>query len=415
MTQENQAYVDEKGRLILPRGTLNGFHLSAGTWFQIERDRRGLYFRSPTAQLSKVYIEPTNACNLKCRTCIRNVWDEATGIMTNQVFERILEGIEKGSTSVSVIFGGFGEPLAHPKITDMVARMKESKAHVEIITNGTLLDEACAHDLIRVGLDTLWVSIDGARQESYGDVRQGANLEEVLANLEHFAMSRVPRQHPKPEIGVVFVAMKRNISDLPALLGLSERMGVSRFMVTNIWPHTAELREEILYAGTLGSKDYLGSANLPTLEVPRIDIQEWAREPLYEAICGHWNMDLIRNMCPKQDNSCPFIEENAIAIAWDGSVSPCLPLLHSSQGYLNRLLRFNKRWVLGNISDVDLIALWRSPEHVAFRQKLLDFDFAPCAICDGCPQSESNEDDCYGNVFPTCGGCLWAWGIIQCP
>jgi hypothetical protein len=24
-------------------------------------------------------------------------------------------------------------------------------------------------------------------------------------------------------------------------------------------------------------------------------------------------------------------------------------------------------------------------------------------------------EDCYGNAFPACGGCLWAQGIIQCP
>ncbi|OGO19571.1 MAG: hypothetical protein A2Z14_02380 [Chloroflexi bacterium RBG_16_48_8] len=203
MKLEKQAYADKKGRLILPKGALNGFRMSPGARIQIKRDRNGLYLHSPAAQLSKIYIEPTNACNLKCRTCIRNVWEEPTGFMPDRVFERILEGIEKNPAPVSVIFGGFGEPLAHPKILDMAARTKKTKAHAEIITNGTLLSEACSRDLIRVGLDTLWASIDGARQESYGDVRQGANLEEVLANLERFARLRVPRQRPKPEIGVI--------------------------------------------------------------------------------------------------------------------------------------------------------------------------------------------------------------------
>jgi hypothetical protein len=29
--------------------------------------------------------------------------------------------------------------------------------------------------------------------------------------------------------------------------------------------------------------------------------------------------------------------------------------------------------------------------------------------------SEANEEDCFGNGFPTCGGCLWAQGVLQCP
>lgn len=407
--------MDRKGRLIVPKGALNGFRLSPGTPIRVEQSLDGLHLRTPVPVLSKIYIEPTNTCNLKCRTCIRNVWDEPAGFMTDLVFECILQAMESGAAARSVIFGGFGEPLAHPQILNMIRRVKDMKARVEIITNGTLLSEDCSRDLIKVGLDMLWVSIDGAQQESYGDVRLGAELEKVLANLEGFARMRVPRQHPRPEIGIVFVAMKRNIDDLPQLLRIAERMGVARFMVTNIWPHTDELRDEILYARALGSKDYLGSSNLPTLEAPRMDIQEWARGALYKAICGRWNMNLVGSSSNGKEFSCSFIENHAIAVGWDGGVSPCLPLLHSSQGYLNRLLRFNKRWVLGNILQGDIIALWSDPEHLAFRQRVRQFDFAPCAICVGCLQSESNEEDCYGNTFPTCGGCLWAWGIIQCP
>lgn len=415
MRIEKQATVDKKGRLIVPKWALNGFHLSPGTRIQVEQSLDGIHLRPTVPSLSKIYIEPTNACNLKCRTCIRNAWDEPTGFMTDQVFERILLGMEKQPKSLSVIFGGFGEPLAHPKILDMVGRLKDTKTHVEIITNGTLLSEDRSHNLIDVGLDVLWVSIDGAQQESYGDVRLGGDLKMVLENIEGFARLRAPRQNSQPEIGVVFVAMKRNIADLPALLRISKRIGVTRFMVTNIWPHTDELREEILYARALSSKNYLGSANSSTLEVPRMDIQEWGREELYKEIRGQWNINPVGSSNNGKFFTCPFIEENAVAIGWDGGVSPCLPLLHSSQGYLNRLLRFNKRWILGNIAEDDLVQLWSSPEYVAFRQRVREFDYAPCAICDGCPQSENNEEDCYGNSFPTCGGCLWACGIIQCP
>jgi len=29
--------------------------------------------------------------------------------------------------------------------------------------------------------------------------------------------------------------------------------------------------------------------------------------------------------------------------------------------------------------------------------------------------ADMNEEDCFANPFPTCGGCLWAMGVIQCP
>ena len=52
----------------------------------------------------------------------------------------------------------------------------------------------------------------------------------------------------------------------------------------------------------------------------------------------------------------------------------------------------------------------------SYRERLHDFSFAPCTFCGGCDLSETNEEDCLGNkVFPVCGGCLWAQGIVQCP
>ena len=59
--------------------------------------------------------------------------------------------------------------------------------------------------------------------------------------------------------------------------------------------------------------------------------------------------------------------------------------------------------------------LWSSPEYVAMRERVQSFQFSPCAFCGGCDFSEANDEDCFGNAFPTCGGCLWAQGIIQCP
>jgi hypothetical protein len=53
--------------------------------------------------------------------------------------------------------------------------------------------------------------------------------------------------------------------------------------------------------------------------------------------------------------------------------------------------------------------------YVAYRRRVLSFAFAPCTFCGGCELSETNQEDCLGNVFPACGGCLWAQGVIQCP
>jgi hypothetical protein len=114
-------------------------------------------------------------------------------------------------------------------------------------------------------------------------------------------------------------------------------------------------------------------------------------------------------------NRCPFIESGAAAISWEGNVSPCLPLLHSNMNFLDGRERFSRKYVVGNIKDGDLQTLWNKPEYVALRERVKIFDCSPCYICGGCDLAEANEEDCFGNSFPTCGGCLWAQGIIRCP
>ena len=74
-----------------------------------------------------------------------------------------------------------------------------------------------------------------------------------------------------------------------------------------------------------------------------------------------------------------------------------------------------KRHIVGNMNERSLHDLWNTPDYVAFRKRVQEFDFSPCTSCGGCELFESNEEDCFGNTFPTCGACLWGQGIIQCP
>jgi hypothetical protein len=70
---------------------------------------------------------------------------------------------------------------------------------------------------------------------------------------------------------------------------------------------------------------------------------------------------------------------------------------------------------VGNVIERDLNVLWNAPEYITFRERVQKFDFSYCIFCGGCNLIETNEEDCFGNTFPTCGGCLWAQGVIQCP
>jgi len=409
------AEVDSEGRLVIPLEAASRLGLRPGTQVRLDAGANDLRIHRPVTHLAKLYIEPTNRCNLACVTCMRNSWDVELGQMREAIFGRILEGLRPISPTPSVFFGGLGEPLAHPRAIEMVARAKAAGAVAELITNGTLLDERRARGLIEAGLDVLWVSIDGATPESYADVRLGAALPEVLENMARFRRLRPAGHRARPEIGINFVAMKRNIGDLPEVIAIGRRLGVTRFAVSNVLPYTPELCDEVLYERTLHDIAYLPSAWLPRLNFPKMDLNDDTQPAFLRALRSGANVTFAGSNLGGANDVCTFIESGSMTVGWDGSVSPCPPLLYTHVSYLHRRRRVSHRHIIGNVGERELLDLWNDLDYVAYRDRVQRFAFAPCTACGGCDLSEANLEDCLGNLFPVCGGCLWAQCVIQCP
>lgn len=410
------AEVDENGRLILPPEVSEQYGLHPGAKVRLDEGQNLIRMHRPVTQLTKVYIEPTVACNLDCITCFRNSWDQPIGRMTEQTFERFIAGLKELSPLPSVYFGGIGEPLFHPKTIEWIARVKQLGVKVELITNGTILNEKIARQLIDSGLDVLWVSIDGASPETYADVRMGAELPGILKNLRRFAKMRKASHYPKPEIGIAFVAMKRNIADLPRVIQLGKSVKAQYFSVSNVQPATENMQADRLYLQTMHNIAYLQAPHLPRLSLPKMDFNETTTEALVQTFNSQLNISFAGNNWGGANDTCNFVESGTMSIAWNGDVSPCWPLMHTHTSYLHGKPRISKKHVIGNIAERSLADLWLAPDYVAYRERLHNFVFAPCSFCGGCDLSETNEEDCIGNTtFPVCGGCLWAQGIIQCP
>ncbi len=409
------AQVDDQGRLVMPPEIAGQFGLVPGARLRVEDLANNIRLHRPVSKLAKVYIEPTNRCNITCMTCMRNIWDEPLGKMNQETFGRILDGLKQVTPRPLVFFGGIGEPLFHPKTIEMIERVREIGAPVEIITNAILLNAERAKRLIGAGIETLWVSIDGAKPESFEDVRLGAELPRVIENIQTFRSLRRHSFRPKPEIGVNFVAMKRNIGDLPEVLKLAASLGARRFMVSNVLPYDEHMQKETLYNAALTSIAYMPSVWLPRLSIPKMDINDTTQEAFLGTLHSGWNVTFAGNNLGGANDVCNFIESGSMAIGWDGSVAPCIPLLHSHTTYLRKRERLIRRHVIGKIGERSLLDLWNDPGYVAYRERVNSFAFAPCTFCGGCDMLDSNAEDCLGNPSPVCGGCLWAQALIQCP
>lgn len=380
----------------------------------------------PATLPTKVYLEITTDCNLDCGMCVRHNWEEPGGSMDAGTFANLLGQIRDMPSIRTVNFSGFGEPSEHPGFFDFLEQVKRAGLAVEVITNGVNLDEPSARRLVELELDKLVVSLDepqpsGSRffhETGYhepGFPRQTPETS-VHGNLRRLYQIKVLRSRTLPEVCVEFVATKRNIQQLPLLWGLGRDLGFSSVLVTNLVPYTAEMAEDILYEHwTTAVANTRRSPWQPEIDLPRLDLRG-AAMPVFERLATLGGRIMVNGQNVVGGGMyCRFVNEGFMAITPGGEVTPCLPLLHTYSYYFRNRRRRSKTYRLGNVNRSTLREIWDDPRYVDFRRRVSEFSFSPCIDCGGCDLRESNDADCYHNPAPTCGECLWAAGLVQCP
>lgn len=383
-----QLVVGPDGRIALPVDY-------SSTRVVVERREDGLVVWRARPDARRVYIEPTAHCNLSCSICIRQVWRDAPGEMSWDTFATIIAQLEAFPELRQITFGGFGEPLVHPRIVDMVAQAGALGAGVALTTNGLLLDRRLAAALLEARLGTLVVSVDPAHILAYRRARMAEGLDRVLDNVRGMRGLARQRGLMGPRIGLEFVVTRHNLADLARLPDLARALGASFALVSHLVPHTAQAAEEIAY-----------DSNEP-LPLP-------AGWPVASADWVTWGCARLPRSRWGAQRRCSFVEGRAMVIGWDGGVSPCYALMHSYPYYIYGRRKEVTRYVLGYVGESSLAEIWTSAAYVTFRAKVRDFRFPSCVDCGmACTYAERNTD-CWGAV-PSCADCLWAQEIVRCP
>jgi MoaA/NifB/PqqE/SkfB family radical SAM enzyme len=338
--------------------------------------------------------------------------------MPLETFSQLMAQLGQFPRPPTIHLSGYGEPMFHDDFLEIVKQAKATGARVEMTTNGLLLNADKAIALIDLGLDRLVVSIDGMTPEGYEDIRTDSSFEQVIENLVQlrlFKLKKKGRRYGNPQTDIAFVAMKRNVADLPKLTRLAARVGVSEILVSNLVPHTMEMEDEILYAQSLTTCTFRASQWVADMSLPKLDLDSDTLKPLHDVFTSTASIRLLDVGLNGRNDYCRFSQEGYAAVRWDGQVSPCLSLLHDHPVYLRKRRKDVSHYALGNVNKSSLRDIWQSPEFANFRARLREFLFSPCTTCGGCERFEANFEDCYNNSFPTCGGCLWAQGFVQCP
>ena len=188
---------------------------------------------SKAPRFQHLQVEVTTRCDLPgCLMCPRRAWPERWlhHDLSWQNFERLIPALKFFN---HVHLSGWGEPLLHPRLWDMAQTARSQGCTVSLTTNGMNLTEAMQVQVME-HLDMVAVSLDGGTAETYERLRPGADFRRVTQQLAALCSRKRSLGRPRPEVVLLFMKMRPNLTELPAFLELAASLGVDRVNATNL-------------------------------------------------------------------------------------------------------------------------------------------------------------------------------------
>lgn len=315
-------------------------------------------------------VEVTSACNLRCTMCLvsyRAPVNKLAGAMPPELFRSLVDGVP-GLRRLTL--QGLGEPLLSPYLLDMVEQAKARGIAVGFNSNATLLSRGTADRLVAAGLDWLHVSLDGARAQTYEGIRGGARFDPVVRNLAGLVEAKHAVGSAVPWIRVVFVAMRRNVGELPELVRLLATIGVDELRVQNL-SHTFSDTDPS--GGYAGIREFTAQEALWTGADRQAADRAFAAARQAAAECG-----LVLRL-PGLDAAAPARLDGAPGCSWPwdaayvtstGVVQPCCMVMGDD------------RVVLGRLDEQTFPEIWYGEPYREFRRRLVGEH--PPEVCQGC-------------------------------
>jgi len=152
---------------------------------------------------SEIVIEPTNACNLRCPVCPTHfAMNRKKGFIDFNLFKSVIDDFENERTKPRILMSFAGEPLLHKDIDKLVKYAHQEGCPTYISTNATALTKELSKNLIRNGLDSIHLCIEGMTKESHEAYRVGSEFEQVKKNIEDFISLKKQLKAKKPFVTI---------------------------------------------------------------------------------------------------------------------------------------------------------------------------------------------------------------------
>lgn len=289
------------------------------------------YFTNFTPSFPQIIqVQTMYGCNARCVFCPMGREDnQMKGSMDNETFNHIVQ--EAVANNVKVLSPYLqNDPLVDRKLPERVEIIRSVRGlkpfpKTKIITNGGLLTEERAKDLIKAGLEYIVFSVHGVDEEIYNGIMQGPKFATVIENIDRFVSIKEELGAKNPEIEVWAVLTK----DVEAQLNATKEFWKNR-----------DIRFKGRQLDNRANPDIIDTTKMAS------DIAEW--KYAYYCTIPYWRAWIL----------------------WNGDMVLCC-------------VDWERTQVFGNIHEKSIKEIWNGKAYREYRDRMKNRDLAG-TLCEHC-------------------------------
>ena len=194
-------------------------------WLTRGRQRQSSSF---LREVCNIQFEITNYCNLNCSICWRSLRDERIQPVEIRFkdFKRALDKLLTVFSIISLNTQGLGEPMLCTDIVDILRYAKKKNISSWFVTNGTVITEFMARQLVDIGVDKIRFSVDSSDPVLYSEIKRGGRLEQVEEAIGYVNNFKKQFKKTMPRLAFNSVIFRKNVSNIEELINMAARLTV---------------------------------------------------------------------------------------------------------------------------------------------------------------------------------------------
>ncbi len=320
----------------------------------------GLLQRYPSLAPYPKYIEieVTSRCNKRCIICEHTWWNEPAKDLSLSEFLALTNQFDLHWVNLT----GEGDAFLNKSYLNMIRALKMRGTSVYLVDSFDLITEDIAYQLVKLGVDGIYISMDGATKQTYESIKVGCDYDKVLRNIQNLVAVKRELHSPIPEICFRFVVNKKNVHEMADYVQTINSLGTR-----DDWGDGSKIH-------------FVGLLDYP--EVHSLYLDEMPKEHMAAATRVNGGLPVVfahtEEATNPSINRCLAWMEPYFALVPHPMVLPCCAVLMSnSRAKL-------AEYCFGDYTKELMRAIWEHPYYRWFRRTVTKQDAPIPQLCQGC-------------------------------